>query len=38
MMAVHNVTVNYLHETIKRHCKNSVKLYVFVIDIYLVDF
>ena len=32
MMAVHNVTVKPLRETIKRHRKNSVKMYVFVID------
>jgi len=36
MMAVHNVTVNHLRETIKRHRKNSAKLYVFVIDINLI--
>jgi len=35
-MAVHKVTVNHLRETIKRHRKNIVKLYVFVIDINLV--
>jgi len=36
MMAVHNVTGNHLRETIKRHRKNSVKLYVFVIGINFV--
>jgi len=33
MLAVHNVTVNHLRETIKRHWKNSVKINVSVIDI-----
>jgi len=35
-MAVHNVTVNHLHEAIKRHWIYSVKLHVFVTGINLV--
>jgi len=37
-MAVHNVTVNHLRETIKGRWKNSVKLCVFIVDINLVYF
>jgi len=33
MLAVHNVTVNHLRETIKRHWKNSVKINFSVTDI-----
>jgi len=36
MMALHNATVNHLRETMKRHWKTGIELYVFVTDINLV--